>query len=93
MTPTGRTCQRWDVQYPHTHITDPAMLGADYLFDVMNYCRNPQSTEEQPWCYTTDPEKEHELCDIPMCGNSILSQFMILHMYSIIISYQIKEHY
>jgi hypothetical protein len=32
----------------------------------MNYCRNPDG-EPRPWCFTTDPNRRWELCDIPRC--------------------------
>lgn len=35
----------------------------------MNYCRNPDG-EPRPWCFTTDPNKRWEFCDIPRCGKS-----------------------
>lgn len=31
-----------------------------------NFCRNPDNGL-QPWCFTTDPNKRSEYCDIPMC--------------------------
>uniref|UniRef100_A0A8C0W620 Kringle domain-containing protein n=1 Tax=Castor canadensis TaxID=51338 RepID=A0A8C0W620_CASCN len=34
----------------------------------MNYCRNPDG-EPRPWCFTTDPNRRWELCDIPRCRN------------------------
>lgn len=33
----------------------------------MNYCRNPDG-ELRPWCFTTDPNKRWEFCDIPRCS-------------------------
>ena len=30
---------------------------------VSNYCRNPGSTEETIWCYTTDIDKRRDFCD------------------------------
>lgn len=36
--------------------------------DAANYCRNPDSnTGDRPWCYTTDPNKRWEYCDVPKC--------------------------
>uniref|UniRef100_A0A4W4FYN9 Kringle domain-containing protein n=1 Tax=Electrophorus electricus TaxID=8005 RepID=A0A4W4FYN9_ELEEL len=32
-----------------------------------NYCRNPDGDSAGPWCYTTDPEKRWENCDIQDC--------------------------
>ena len=32
-----------------------------------NFCRNP-TTDQKPWCYTTDPNKRWEFCDLPVCA-------------------------
>merc|ERR1719402_1914549 len=57
-TATGQTCQRWSSMTPHWH-----------MFDDLpeNYCRNPDG-ETGVWCYTIDPRKRWELCDVPRCS-------------------------
>ncbi|XP_062585892.1 uncharacterized protein LOC134247569 [Saccostrea cucullata] len=57
VTVSGRSCQAWASQSPHTHSSSNL---------PENYCRNPDG-EGAPWCYTTDPNKRWELCDIPDC--------------------------
>lgn len=57
MTYTGKTCQRWDSQTPHSH---------SYQNNPENYCRNP-SNHNGTWCYTMDPDSRWEDCDIPKC--------------------------
>ena len=62
-TPSGRTCQRWDQQAPHSH-------SYGFLGDQNNFCRNPNDDPvERIWCYTMDSGKRWESCaiDWPMC--------------------------
>uniref|UniRef100_A0A8C5LHJ2 Hepatocyte growth factor-like protein n=1 Tax=Jaculus jaculus TaxID=51337 RepID=A0A8C5LHJ2_JACJA len=63
-TKSGRECQRWDLQHPHSHPFQPDKFLDKGLDD--NYCRNPDGSE-WPWCYTTDPKIEREVCDLPSC--------------------------
>ena len=73
VTPSERDCQRWDSQNPHEHsrnnIDD---FPETQLEDAANFCRNPDDTAGGPWCYTTDPNKRWEFCDIPFCGMSYI---------------------
>ncbi|XP_066304579.1 plasminogen-like isoform X1 [Branchiostoma lanceolatum] len=64
-TVTGRTCQRWDVQIPHTHTFFPWLFPDAGL--VENFCRNPDNGPGNPWCYTTNPGTRWEYCDIKPC--------------------------
>ncbi|NP_032903.3 plasminogen precursor [Mus musculus] len=63
-TMSGLDCQAWDSQSPHAHGYIPAKFPSKNL--KMNYCRNPDG-EPRPWCFTTDPTKRWEYCDIPRC--------------------------
>lgn len=68
ITSSGRPCQRWDRQFPHTHTyTDPDMFPDESLADAENFCRNPDESRNAVWCYTTDPDQVWEYCDIPLC--------------------------
>ena len=51
------TCQMWSVNTPHEH--DFTGVGKH------NYCRGLDGYA--PWCYTTNPGKEWEYCDVPFC--------------------------
>nr|XP_048276730.1 plasminogen isoform X1 [Myodes glareolus] len=63
-TMSGLNCQDWDSQSPHAHGYIPAKFPSKNL--KKNYCRNPDG-EPRPWCFTTDPNKRWEYCDIPRC--------------------------
>ena len=67
ITTSGKTCQRWDSQSPHSHdYGNDLPLGASIH---ENYCRSPDSEDAiTPWCYTTDANVRWEYCDIPICG-------------------------
>ncbi|XP_078697558.1 plasminogen-like [Branchiostoma floridae x Branchiostoma belcheri] len=64
VTRTGRTCQRWDSQTPHSHSRTPSNYPASGL--DQNYCRNPDG-EDTLWCYTTDSGKRWDYCYAPTC--------------------------
>jgi hypothetical protein len=69
ITKSGRKCQAWNSQKPHSHAqtNNIANFPDDNLSDAKNYCRNPGSSPGGPWCYTMDPMQRWEYCDIELC--------------------------
>ncbi|XP_049340141.1 plasminogen isoform X1 [Astyanax mexicanus] len=64
-TKSGTLCQRWESTFPHKpNITPRSHPKADL---ESNFCRNPDGDKGGPWCYTTDPAKRWENCDIQDC--------------------------
>ncbi|CAH1786992.1 unnamed protein product, partial [Owenia fusiformis] len=67
-TATGKQCQSWMSQTPHTHYRYTGDQFPDQsVEDAMNYCRNPENKQSGPWCFTTDTKTKWEYCAIPMC--------------------------
>jgi len=64
-TVSGRTCQKWLADKPHVPGIDVSKKNG---LGNHNFCRNPDKSEESPWCFTMDPTKEKELCEVPVCG-------------------------
>jgi integrin beta 3 len=52
-TQKGVICQNWRSNYPHSNINTYSGQG----IGNHNYCRNPDSDPNGPWCYTTDPNR------------------------------------
>jgi len=67
---SGYECQMWNSISPNTkarkYINAYPRAGLNE-----NYCRNPSGKSKMPWCYTTDPSKRWEYCDIPTCGQTL----------------------
>lgn len=56
---SGRTCKNWRDEGSESMATKG--MGNH------NYCRNPSGGKERPWCFTLDPAKEWEYCEVPEC--------------------------
>mmetsp|Transcript_100965 Transcript_100965/g.200572 ORF Transcript_100965/g.200572 Transcript_100965/m.200572 type:complete len:193 (+) Transcript_100965:131-709(+) len=82
-TVSGRTCQKWTATHPwkatrkfrpraDKKTKDGGVKWGNGLGNH-NYCRNPDSSESQPWCFTMDTQKDHmkELCEIPKCPTKL----------------------
>ncbi|XP_062837809.1 hepatocyte growth factor isoform X3 [Anolis carolinensis] len=63
VTKSGIRCQAWNSTIPHEH----SYRGKDLRG---NFCRNPRGEEGGPWCFTSNPEKRYEVCDIPLCSEA-----------------------
>ena len=78
VTVSGRTCQAWASNSPHSHSfhTDSQFVdGSDEA--AGNKCRNPDKNwHGGAWCFTTDPAKRSELCDIPLCLSECIPRYI-----------------
>ena len=56
-TKSGLACQMWSVHTPHDSF--------HHEVKEHTYCRSPD--DDGLWCYTTDPQREKEHCNVPFC--------------------------
>ncbi|XP_062837808.1 hepatocyte growth factor isoform X2 [Anolis carolinensis] len=68
VTKSGIRCQAWNSTIPHEHSFLPSSYRGKDLRG--NFCRNPRGEEGGPWCFTSNPEKRYEVCDIPLCSEA-----------------------
>ena len=70
---SGIACQRWDSNTPHapnTKYLEPNLHPSNDVSLSENYCRNFIPDEPEgiaPWCYTMDPNKKWDYCEVPFC--------------------------
>jgi hypothetical protein len=74
ITASGRTCKRWDA----SGYTDATSFPDYTREDAANFCRNPDSTDKGPWCYTTDPDMIREDCNVQKCDGKYIHKLLIL---------------
>jgi len=71
-TSSGKKCQAWNQQWPHTHgvTTYKYWFWVDTRDFETNYCRNPNMSGQSngAWCYTMDKNIKWESCGIPTCS-------------------------
>ncbi|XP_048254631.1 uncharacterized protein LOC125381604 [Haliotis rufescens] len=74
ITVSGRTCQPWTADTPHVRNKFCRSTSLYYVDGSVsaagNSCRDPDGTGK-PWCYTTDPMKRWEICNIQECRREI----------------------
>lgn len=59
----GYTCQNWKSNKVHK-----SKIKKKYGIGNNNYCRNPERKYKNVWCYTTNPKKRWDWCDVPTCS-------------------------
>ncbi|KAM9836155.1 prothrombin [Aulostomus maculatus] len=69
ITMSGRKCQGWSHSFPHPiqreyNASEPGSILKE------NFCRNPDSHPDGPWCFTEDPTVQREFCRVPICGKA-----------------------
>ncbi|XP_070545645.1 uncharacterized protein [Ptychodera flava] len=64
-TSSGRKCQKWTEQSPHTHPFDTEFYHQRGIGNH-NYCRNPTGEMITAWCFTTDRYTPVDFCDLEL---------------------------
>ncbi|XP_016099655.1 prothrombin-like [Sinocyclocheilus grahami] len=68
VTKSGKSCQYWKSNFPH-RIQE---FNVTQLKLPENFCRNPDKSNQGPWCFTRDPTVRREACSVPKCGEAVV---------------------
>ena len=61
----------------YSHGTSADELPESTLSKASNFCRSPGPyVKDGPYCYTTDPNKQWEYCDVDFCPGIYSSSFI-----------------
>merc|ERR1719272_1641302 len=76
MTTSGRTCKKWTDTDKGSNVVadvfdDDGTISWGNGMGNHNYCRNPNTEQTTPWCYTMDPTVEKEECEIKECPGEV----------------------
>ena len=71
---SGRVCQAWNQTTPHKPKVLPHPRDQNH-----NHCRNPDFDLQGPWCYTMDPTKRWERCDLDICREDAFLFYLTYH--------------
>lgn len=67
-TARGFVCQRWDADI-NSDIRQIHPINVRPENIEHNFCRNPDNDSNGEWCYTTDPDKTWDYCNIKVCAD------------------------
>ena len=68
VTQSGFPCIPWN-SHP---LLQEKEFPEESVEEASNYCRNPDSSPEGPWCFYGHGPMDRELCDVPDCGLFVL---------------------
>lgn len=64
-TQTGSRCRRWETIVGYTDGDFPDLS----VKKASNFCRNPNTDPNGPWCYIHSAKQKKDACNIPLCSS------------------------
>lgn len=65
VTHTGSRCRRWETITGFTDDDFPDLS----VQKARNFCRNPNTDPNGPWCYVHSVKQKKDTCNIPLCSS------------------------